>query len=562
VSQLSENSISNFRKETNWSLPGFIANYLRSNPSDVLVVDNEISIKYDTTIYYDIAKTLNPLLLFNKIKNYPDDKIVSNVLGSDERIAFVLGVDTHRAREKWNRLLLERREPKVVNFSKKFGFNLSKYQEVDLGKIPVPIHFSQDGSSTGKNRYITGGLAVARNPNDDNIINMSFTRIQLISKNTYAFDLGSHGHMWRYIQTASKLKKPLEITVLIGAHPIFYLLAAAFLENEYSVASAYHPFVFSEGINNKIPFPICSQYVIEADIQTGYEYPEGPFSEFTGYVSSRTTGNLAKVKTILRKRNPIYYDIIPSNSTEHVGLFSFPRDAQISESLTKFVITDKKYEINWPRNGSHFVALISLPRENFHIGKQIALSILGLDALFTKFVIVKPNTILLNSLANIFASLADSQKSLLQAIHIIPDVFQISLDPTSLNNKNGKAIIIAENKPNIMKDVVENQIRSIKTPNGSVEISAFPTNQSKVTFVVPNFINLRDDSQLFWALATRVRPHIDISFNNNSITINAKGNGKQEVPSFPVKKESIKKINNVMNEFKKKWHHLDSANQD
>lgn len=562
MSQLSENSISNFRKETNWSLPGFIANYLRSNPSDVLVVDNEISIKYDTTIYYDIAKTLNPLLLFNKIKNYPDDKIVSNVLGSDERIAFVLGVDTHRAREKWNRLLLERREPKVVNFSKKFGFNLSKYQEVDLGKIPVPIHFSQDGSSTGKNRYITGGLAVARNPNDDNIINMSFTRIQLISKNTYAFDLGSHGHMWRYIQTASKLKKPLEITVLIGAHPIFYLLAAAFLENEYSVASAYHPFVFSEGINNKIPFPICSQYVIEADIQTGYEYPEGPFSEFTGYVSSRTTGNLAKVKTILRKRNPIYYDIIPSNSTEHVGLFIFPRDAQISESLTKFVITDKKYEINWPRNGSHFVALISLPRENFHIGKQIALSILGLDALFTKFVIVKPNTILLNSLANIFASLADSQKSLLQAIHIIPDVFQISLDPTSLNNKNGKAIIIAENKPNIMKDVVENQIRSIKTPNGSVEISAFPTNQSKVTFVVPNFINLRDDSQLFWALATRVRPHIDISFNNNSITINAKGNGKQEVPSFPVKKESIKKINNVMNEFKKKWHHLDSANQD
>ena len=557
MSQVTKNSTSDFSIETDWTLPGFIANYLRFNPSDALIVDSEISIEYDTTIYYDRAKTVNPLLLFNKIKNFTDEKIASNVLGSDERIAFVLGVDPHTARDKWNRLLLERREPNVVNFSKKFGFNLSKYQEVDLGKIPVPIHFSQDGSSTGKNRYITGGLAVARNPNDDNIINMSFTRIQLISKNTYAFDLGSHGHMWRYVQAALKLKKPLEITVLIGPHPIFYLLAAAFLENEYLIASAYHPFVFSEGVNNKIPFPVCSQYVIEADLQTGYEYPEGPFSEFTGYVSSRTTGNLAKVKTILRKRNPIYYDIIPSNSTEHVGLFSFPRDAQISESLSKFVITDKKYEINWPRSGSHFVALVSISKENFHIGKQIALSILGLDALFTKIVIVKPNSTIFNSLANILASLADSKRNLQQAIHIIPDVFQIGLDPTSLDNKNGKAIIIAENNPKIIKDAVENQVRNIETPNGNVEISSFPSYKSKVTFLVPNFINLRDDSQLFWAMATRVRPHIDILCNNNSIIINAKGNGLQDVPSFPVNKENVKKINKVFNESKKKGNYQD-----
>jgi 4-hydroxy-3-polyprenylbenzoate decarboxylase len=557
VSQVTKNSTSDFSIETDWTLPGFIANYLRFNPSDALIVDSEISIEYDTTIYYDRAKTVNPLLLFNKIKNFTDEKIASNVLGSDERIAFVLGVDPHTARDKWNRLLLERREPNVVNFSKKFGFNLSKYQEVDLGKIPVPIHFSQDGSSTGKNRYITGGIAVARNPTDENIINMSFTRIQLISKNTYAFDLGSHGHMWRYVQAALKLKKPLEITVLIGPHPIFYLLAAAFLENEYLIASAYHPFVFSEGVNNKIPFPVCSQYVIEADLQTGYEYPEGPFSEFTGYVSSRTTGNLAKVKTILRKRNPIYYDIIPSNSTEHVGLFSFPRDAQISESLSKFVITDKKYEINWPRSGSHFVALVSISKENFHIGKQIALSILGLDALFTKIVIVKPNSTIFNSLANILASLADSKRNLQQAIHIIPDVFQIGLDPTSLDNKNGKAIIIAENNPKIIKDAVENQVRNIETPNGNVEISSFPSYKSKVTFLVPNFINLRDDSQLFWAMATRVRPHIDILCNNNSIIINAKGNGLQDVPSFPVNKENVKKINKVFNESKKKGNYQD-----
>ena len=59
--------------------------------------------------------------------------------------------------------------------------------------------------------------------------------MQIIGKDRYAFDMGSRSHFWRYVQSVTQKGDSLQVSVVLGAHSIFYYLAASFIENEYSI---------------------------------------------------------------------------------------------------------------------------------------------------------------------------------------------------------------------------------------------------------------------------------------------------------------------------------------
>ena len=159
-------------------------------------------------------------------------------------------------------------------------------KDVNLYSLPVVKHYAGDGSHTGLGRYITAGLAVARDPLCPETINMSFTRIQIIDKDTYAFDMGSRGHFWRYVQSAAQKRDRLQVSVIVGAHPVFYLLAASFIENEYSIAAKLIGATFTNGLTNQVPVPSEAEIVIEAEVVPNQYYHEGPCGEFTGYMAA------------------------------------------------------------------------------------------------------------------------------------------------------------------------------------------------------------------------------------------------------------------------------------
>ena len=142
--------------------------------------------------------------------------------------------------------------------------------------------------------------------------------------------MGSRSHFWRYVQSATQNGDSLQVSVVVGAHPVFYLLAASVIENEYSIASRLIDTSFTNGVTNHVPVPSEAEVVIEAEVLPNEYFHEGPCGEFTGYMAGRTAGNVAKVKAILRRAKPIYYDIQPSNSYEHIGLFTTPRNAKLA----------------------------------------------------------------------------------------------------------------------------------------------------------------------------------------------------------------------------------------
>jgi 2,5-furandicarboxylate decarboxylase 1 len=518
------------------SFADFLRHYRQQHPEDVSVVDEEVDVEYESTAYYKLLEEKNPLIWFSKVKGYPDFQIVTNVMGSRARMAFALGLDSDsRLYETWNEALNSKGQIRISDASPPIKERVFTGKDVDLHSLPVIKHYSGDGAGAGFGRYITSGLAVARDPLFPETINMSFTRMQIVGKHRYAFDMGSRSHFWRYVQSAKQAGKSLPISVVVGAHPLFYLLAASFIEDEYSIAAKVIDAVFTNGVTHDVPVPAEAEIVVEADVIPDEFYQEGPCAEFTGYMAGRTTGNVATVKAILRRAKPIYYDIQPSNSNEHIGLFTTPRNAKISRMLAEVLPPGARYKIEWPLISASLLALCSIPNPEPGIAKQAGLGLLALNALLSKIVMVNEGECELE-LERFLANLSVTGARNGENVHIITDVFAIKLDPTTTpEGTNAKMIIVTRNSGLAYRKLVTTDCVKLVSGNSEVVISHKPTAEGKVNVVVGDDIDLQNSNQIVWALSTRLRPDKDVIFGENGRIVfdTTRMTEKLEVPSLP-----------------------------
>jgi 2,5-furandicarboxylate decarboxylase 1 len=529
------------------SLADFLEQYRRQHPEDVFLMDEEVDVEYEPTAYYKLLEEKNPLIWFSKVKGYPGFQLVTNVMGSKARMAFALGLDSDaKLYETWNEAINSKGKIKISGENPPIKERVFQGNDVDLYSLPVVKHYSGDGAQTGLGRYITSGLAVARDPLSPETINMSFTRMQIIGKDRYAFDMGSRSHFWRYVQSATQKGDSLQVSVVVGAHPVFYLLAASFIENEYSIAARLINATFTNGVTHDVPVPSEAEIVIEAEVILNEYYHEGPCGEFTGYMAARTTGSVAKVKAILRRARPIYYDIQPSNSSEHIGLFTTPRIAAISKRLTEILPPGADYKIEWPQISATLLALCSLQRPEPGMATQIGLALLALNALLSKIVLVNEGECELDLerfLANLSVTGARSGVN----VHIISDVFCIKLDPSSTpQGTNGKMIIVTKNSGLKYRKVVEKDAVKLVSGNAEVVFAHTRTNVAKVNIIVNEDIDLRDTNQIIWALSTRLRPDQDVEFSEDGTILfdTTRMKEKLEVPSLP--QDIIERITNKL----------------
>jgi 2,5-furandicarboxylate decarboxylase 1 len=529
------------------SLADFLEQYRRQHPEDVFLMDEEVDVEYEPTAYYKLLEEKNPLIWFSKVKGYPGFQLVTNVMGSKARMAFALGLDSDaKLYETWNEAINSKGKIKISGENPPIKERVFQGNDVDLYSLPVVKHYSGDGAQTGLGRYITSGLAVARDPLSPETINMSFTRMQIIGKDRYAFDMGSRSHFWRYVQSATQKGDSLQVSVVVGAHPVFYLLAASFIENEYSIAARLINATFTNGVTHDVPVPSEAEIVIEAEVILNEYYHEGPCGEFTGYMAARTTGSVAKVKAILRRARPIYYDIQPSNSSEHIGLFTTPRIAAISKRLTEILPPGADYKIEWPQISATLLALCSLQRPEPGMATQVGLALLALNALLSKIVLVNEGECELDLerfLANLSVTGARSGVN----VHIISDVFCIKLDPSSTpQGTNGKMIIVTKNSGLKYRKVVEKDGVKLVSGNAEVVFAHTRANAGRVNIIVNEDIDLKDTNQIIWALSTRLRPDQDVEFSEdgNILFDTTRMTEKLEVPSLP--QDIIERITNKL----------------
>jgi 4-hydroxy-3-polyprenylbenzoate decarboxylase len=234
-------------------------------------------------------------------------------LASHRRLAMLLGLppDTH-ARElvKIGRTILtEGIAPKIVKTGP-VKENIVTGDGVDLNEFPVPQWNRIDGG-----RYVmTYGGVVSKDP-DTGVMNVGLYRGMIGKKDTAPFLLVKGGQHWgaHFVKWAAR-GEPMPIACIIGWDPIMAFLAGSPLPAgvcEWDVMGAYRgepaELVRCETVDLLVP--ASAEIVIEGTISDDpatYEL-EGPFGEFTGYVSDLPTPRPSmKVTCITHRRDPIF----------------------------------------------------------------------------------------------------------------------------------------------------------------------------------------------------------------------------------------------------------------
>jgi 2,5-furandicarboxylate decarboxylase 1 len=213
--------------------------------------------------------------------------ILCNVFADPARAAWSIGTTPARFAQRWLEAEPSPIPPVVVGDGPAHEV-VRTGAEVDVLRIPAVRHFAGDAG-----RYLPSAVQVARDP-DTGVRNLSYARMLLKGRDRLAVCLHSRAHLWDYQRRAEERGRPLEVAAVVGPHPAVCLAAGCKLGievDEYDVAGALlgRPVELVRGVTVDVEVPADAELVVEGRILPGAREDEGPFGEYTGCATSRST---------------------------------------------------------------------------------------------------------------------------------------------------------------------------------------------------------------------------------------------------------------------------------
>ena len=399
---------------------------------DILHVREPTSLDYrPTALVLELEKQRRfPVVSFDNAEG--GVRVICNLFADRGRIARMAGVGQAGFNEAWVRAMANRIAPLTVD-----GGPVQEVVEtggsVDAGTLPISRHFLQDAG-----RYVGSGILVCKDP-DTGVRNLSFQRMQLKAPNRFGVSLHSRGHIWDHLQRAQARGRNLEVAVVIGAHPAIYLAAGAKVAmdvDEFEIAGALlgRPIELVRCRTIGMEVPASAEYVLEGEILAAELENEGPYGEYTGYSTSRSTRNVFVVKAMTRRAQPIFLDIIPGYSTEHLLLGRSAKEAHVFSRLKEMVPTLKA--LNFPKSGTHFHCYLSFRKSAEGQARHALMLLFGLDPYIKLAIAVDEDVDVFNEEEVLWALATRFQAD--TDLFCVPKVFCNRLDPSAVDGLSAK----------------------------------------------------------------------------------------------------------------------------
>jgi 2,5-furandicarboxylate decarboxylase 1 len=365
-----------------------------------------------------------PVLVVDKPAGY-GMPVVTNLFASWDRVAGVLGVARPDFNAAWLRAEANPVKPVTVDGGPVQDVVL-RGADADARALPIPLHFASDGG-----RYVSAGILVANDP-DTGVRNLSFQRMQLKGPNRFGVSLHSRGHIWDYLRRAEARGEPLEVAVVVGAHPAVLMAATCRLGidvDEYDIAGGLlgEPLELVRAATIGVDVPAQAEIVIEGRILPGVREPEGPFGEFPGYSSHRSTENVFEVTAITHRRDPIFLDVVPGNSSDHLTLATLFREPHLFERLREVVPNLKALHL--PKSGTTFHCYISMAKTAEGQARQAMLLLFGMEPNI-KLVVACDQDIDVHDPEQVLWAIATRVQADSDTF-VVPSVFCNELDPSA-----------------------------------------------------------------------------------------------------------------------------------
>ncbi len=346
-------------------------------------------------------------------------KVLTNLFGTIDRIAFALNTDKKNLRQFGEMLaLLKQPEPpenfrdaiqmwpifkKVLAMRPKIVKSAPCHDKIYTGDdinifdFPIQKCWPQDVSP-----LITWPLIVTKGPSLEKIddYNVGIYRLQPIAKNKLIMrwlkHRGGAGHHQRWGQAK---KEPLPAAAVIGADPATILAAVLPLPDnisEYKFAGLLSGDSIKLTKCKTIPLlvPASSEIVLEGYVSFDEYAEEGPFGDHTGYYNEVDTFPVFTITAITTRENPIYHSTYTGKSPDEPSI--------LGEALNELFIPILQKQFPeivdfWlpPEGCSYRIAVVSIKKTYPGQAKRIMMGIWSYlrQFVYTKFIIVVDHTI-------------------------------------------------------------------------------------------------------------------------------------------------------------------------
>ncbi|MDD4722471.1 MAG: UbiD family decarboxylase [Acidaminococcaceae bacterium] len=338
---------------------------------------------------------IGPAMTFNKIKGYPDAKVVIGTLASRKRVGYLLGTDYKHLGFFLRDAVKTPIQPVVVGKEKakcQEVIHLATEEGFDLRKlVPAPTNTPEDAGP-----YITMGMCYASDvETGESDVTIHRLCIQGKDEISMFFTPGAR-HLGAFRERAEALGKPLPISISIGVDPAIEI-ASCFEPpttpigfNELSIAGAIRGKAVELVPCLTIPENCIAnaEYVIEGELIPNYTVREDQntntgkaMPEFPGYTGPAVQAvPVIKVKAVTTRIHPIMQTCI-GPSEEHVNMAGIPTEASILDMIERAMPGRVQNVYAHPSGGGKYCAVIqfkkSVPSDE---GRQRQAALLAFSA--------------------------------------------------------------------------------------------------------------------------------------------------------------------------------------
>jgi len=377
-----------------------------------------------------------PVVVIERAKGF-DMPVVTNIFADRARIAAAAGVAPDQFHAAWSDAQDHLLKPIVVE-SGPVHDHIFTGADLDIGALPISRHFKADAG-----RYIGSGILVCKDP-DTGVRNLSYQRLQLKGPNRLGASLHSRGHIWEHLSRCKARGQNLDVAIVIGVHPAINLAGAAKVAmevDEFDIAGGLlgRPVELVRCRTIDVEVPAHAEIVIEGQIIAGLEEEEGPFGEYTGYSTYRSTKNVFVASAITYRDKPIFHDIIPGYSSDHLLLGRASKEAHVVKRLREMVPNLKA--VNWPKSGTHFHAYMSMEKTAEGQPNHALMLLMGLDPYIKLAIAVDADIDVFNEQDVLWAMATRFQAD--TDLFTVPRALCNQLDPSSRNGMSAKLALDA-----------------------------------------------------------------------------------------------------------------------
>ena len=270
-------------------------------------------------IFYKFSPKDRPALLFENVKGFQIPVAAGTAAASPE--IYQIGMEADSLEEvdkKWD-YALRNLIPPITAGRAPCKENIMLGNNVDLSMFPIPIWTA--GQDAGP--YITSALVITKDP-ITKVHNVGTYRMMVKGKNKTGLHIGNAQDAARHIEWYEKRQKPAPVAVALGTDPtLCYVSTTRTPDNidEFALAGGLRkqPVELVKCETIPLEVPASAEIILEGEVPFGVKELEGPFGEYTGYMSPQGMRRIFNIKCITFRNNPIFHAFIsqmpPSESS-------------------------------------------------------------------------------------------------------------------------------------------------------------------------------------------------------------------------------------------------------